>query len=456
MPIFARLGMIPLLAAAAMFPAIACAHDDADDHDHDHAPRAVPEADAFRPSALPDRVILNWTGDPARSQAVNWRTDDTVHKAKAQIARADHGPKFVASAKEIAAVSQTLRSDLGTARYHTAEFEDLKPATTYAYRVGDGANWSEWFQFRTASESPEPFSFIYFGDAQNDLKSLWSRVIRGAYSDAPRARFIIHAGDLANRGVRDAEWGEWFAAGGWVNGMVPSVPAPGNHEYPKILGIQRGLTPHWRAQFALPEHGPEGLEETCYTFDYQGVRVVVLNSNEKQEEQAVWLDRVLADNPCRWTVATFHHPILSTVKDRDNAELRALWQPVFTRRKVDLVLNGHDHTYARSGVTIANVPTGLSTQDAAGTVYVVSVSGPKMYDVKPQPWMKRKGEQTQLYQIIHIDGDRLKYEARTPLGVIYDTFTLVQRPGAPNQLIEGQPEIPERLRSTEPAAGSGE
>ena len=45
------------------------------------------------------------------------------------------------------------------------------------YRVGDGVNWSEWFHFRTASDRPEPFSFIYFGDAQTDLKSLWSRVI---------------------------------------------------------------------------------------------------------------------------------------------------------------------------------------------------------------------------------------------------------------------------------------
>ena len=48
-------------------------------------------------------------------------------------------------------------------------------------------NWSEWVHARTASDKPEPFSFIYFGDAQNDVKSLWSRVIRGAYSDAPKA-----------------------------------------------------------------------------------------------------------------------------------------------------------------------------------------------------------------------------------------------------------------------------
>ncbi|MFM8215573.1 MAG: fibronectin type III domain-containing protein, partial [Pirellula sp.] len=53
----------------------------------------------------------------------------------------------------------------------------LQPATKYAYRVGDGVNWSEWFQFRTASTQPEPFSFVYFGDAQNDLRTLVHLVI---------------------------------------------------------------------------------------------------------------------------------------------------------------------------------------------------------------------------------------------------------------------------------------
>jgi hypothetical protein len=37
----------------------------------------------------------------------------------------------------------------------------------YAYRVGDGTHWSEWFHARTAANEPEPFSYIYFGDAQN-------------------------------------------------------------------------------------------------------------------------------------------------------------------------------------------------------------------------------------------------------------------------------------------------
>jgi hypothetical protein len=306
------------------------------------------------------------------------------------------------------------------------------------YRVGDGVNWSEWFQFQTASSDPEPFSFIYFGDAQNDLKSLWSRVIREAYSDAPKARFIVHAGDLINRANRDEEWGEWFRGGGWVNGMVPSIPSPGNHEYESDAKKTRRLSRHWRPQFTLPEHGPEGLAETVYYLDYQGVRIVSLNSNEGQERQVAWLEQVLGNNPNKWTILTFHHPIYSTAKGRDNAGLRRLWQPVFDKFRVDLVLQGHDHAYGRSGLlTAENLPTGANVRDQkTGTVYVVSVSGPKLYRLERMPWMQKAAEDTQLYQIISVNGDRLHYEARTALGERFDVFELRKQQNGTNLLLE--------------------
>lgn len=420
---------------------------------HEQPPAAepvqpVPEAEAHRPLAIPDRIILTWQGDPARSQAVSWRTDSSVTRAVAQIAEASADPRSVRGARTVTATTTPLTTDLGSAHYHTASFADLQPSTKYAYRVGDGVNWSEWIHFRTASASPEPFSFIYFGDAQNEIKSLWSRVIREAYSDLPDARFIIHAGDLVNRANRDAEWGEWFQAGGWVNAMVPSIPSPGNHEY-EGSAAGRQLSRHWRPQFALPTHGPSGLEETAYFIDYQGVRIISLNSNERREAQVPWLEALLRDNPNRWTVITFHHPIYASARGRDNAELRKLWQPLFTRYNVDLVLQGHDHTYARG-----NVPTGLNQREAdSGTVYVVSVSGPKMYAVQREPWMRRTAEDTQLYQLITIDGSRLRYEARTATGETYDAFDLQKRPRGGNRLIERVPKgVPERRRPADTQA----
>ena len=87
---------------------------------------------------------------------------------------------------------------------------------------------------RTAHDRPAPFSFIYFGDAQNSVLSHWSRVVRAAYKQAPHAAFSIHAGDLVNTAHRDREWAEWFKAGGWIHASVPSIPVPGNHEYGKV------------------------------------------------------------------------------------------------------------------------------------------------------------------------------------------------------------------------------
>jgi hypothetical protein len=134
---------------------------------------------------------------------------------------------------------------------------------------------------------------------------MWSRVIREAYSDAPKAKFMLHAGDLINRAESDAEWGEWHGAGAWLNAMIPSVPVLGNHEQARDEEGNRRLSHHWRPQFALPENGPPGLEETCYTFVYQNLRIIGLDSNREIEKQAAWLEQVLQEN--KWIERNVTH-----------------------------------------------------------------------------------------------------------------------------------------------------
>lgn len=430
-----------------------------------HAPALYAEQLAHAPRPQPDSIVLTWRGDPATTQAVTWRTDPTIAHAVAEVAVAkDHGPELKGERRD--ARTEPLTTDLGPAHYHSVEFTGLTPDTLYAYRVGDGVNWSEWFHFRTASREARPFSFVYFGDAQNDLKAHWSRVFREAFREAPRAAFTLHAGDLVNNAHRDAQWGEWHGAPAWVNATIPTVPVPGNHEYarhdPKDEKAPRLLSMQWRPQFTLPENGPAGLAETCYWFDYQGVRIVALNSNEKLEDQVAWLRAVLQDNPQRWTILTFHHPVFSLARNRDNARLRELWKPLLDEFRVDLVLTGHDHTYARSGdttgrprATAANVPKGYNQvyDPAIGTVYVVSVSGPKMYLATNTEWAVRAAEDTQLFQVITINGGELRFEARTATGRLYDAFLLRKRAGQANELVE-QPLPPERRRpaASQPAA----
>ena len=427
---------------------LAVAHDGPEAHSH-----KVSDLEIHKPTAIPTRIVLTWEGDPATSAAVTWRTSADVVQATAEVAVATDGPGFPKTAAKVLAVTTPLDTDFGLAHWHTVSFAALIPKTKYVYRVGDGENWSEWFQFQTASTTPEPFSFIYFGDAQNDVRSMWSRVIREAARDAPQAAFMLHAGDLINRAENDADWGEWFQAGGPLHAMIPCIATPGNHEYKvtaKIGGIptQIELSKYWRPMFAFPMNGPEKLEETTYYIDYQGVRIISLNSNDRHLIQAAWLEKVLSENPHKWTIITFHHPLYSTSQRRDNPTIRTAWQAVIDKYKVDLVLQGHDHSYGRTGLMHGeNTTTGLAKQAPdSGTVYVVSVSGPKQYAAERRPIFRRVAEDTQLYQVIHIEGDQLRYEAHTATGRLYDAFTLQKQPGQPNLLTEQVPETPENVR----------
>ncbi len=452
-----------LTLASLLTPAIA--HEDGS---HDPPPK-MEVAEQHKPTVLPDRVVLTWSGDPRHTQDVSWRTSSDVKQSFVEFAVATEGPYFVENAQRINATTAPFDSDLGTYHLHTAQIRALAPSTKYAYRVGDGNNWSEWFHFTTASNQQTPFSFIYFGDAQNDVRSMWSRIIREAQADAPRAAFMLHAGDLVNVANRDNEWGEWFGGGHWLNAMMPSIATPGNHEYSKktveVDGEKkttRTLSRHWQPTFSFPQNGPEGLKESVYWIDYNGVRFISLNSNEQHEIQAEWVKQVLKANPHRWTIVTFHHPMYSSAKGRDNVELRKLWKPIFDEHRVDLVLQGHDHSYARTGLelpeTAENLSTGVSVKEGP-TVYVVSVSGPKQYDVGEREFFHRSASGAQLYQIIHIDGDELHFEARVANGELYDAFSLRKVEGKFNRLRDDVPESPEfrkpatiRVKKPEPTS----
>ncbi|HYH54995.1 MAG TPA: metallophosphoesterase, partial [Anseongella sp.] len=200
------------------------------------------------------------------------------------------------------------------------------------------------------------------------------------------------------------------------------------------------LSAFWKPQFTLPENGPEGLEESCYYADVQGVRFISLNSNliEESEEfyakQKAWLEERLENNPNRWTCVLLHHPFYSTKGNRDNPWLRKEFKPLMDNYNVDLVLQGHDHAYARG---MERIPAGEN--EKPGTMYVVSVSGPKMYESERKDWMDNIAGNKQLYQLITIDGKRLSYEAYTSSGELYDAFDLVKRKGKPNKVINRIP-----------------
>jgi predicted phosphodiesterase len=407
-------------------------------HNHDHHHKALEGLHHWEiPSKDPDRIMLNFNGDPATKRAVTWRTDSNVKESVAQIAEATVDSKFTENTKTIQAKTEPF--DLGLYKsnnsllvnYHSVVFDELKPNTQYVYRVGNGENhWSEWIQFKTAKEGYAPTQFVYFGDAQNDVLAHWSRVIRKAYETAPQASFVIHAGDLINQAHRDYEWAEWYKAGGFIHSQWTAIPVVGNHEFrPLSEGESKQLSIQWKPQFTLPveQELDSSLHETVYTVDYQDVRVIALNSNEKLEQQTLYLEKQLKSSTAKWNIVTCHHSVFSPAKGRNFQFARDNWKPLMDKYNVDLVLNGHDHTYARGHVPVRS--SDQNSSDDLRTVYVTSVSGPKQYslDTEQMKDYKKDGykldnaaEQTQFFQVITIENNTLEYVAYTALGEEYD------------------------------------
>ncbi len=382
---------------------------------------------------IPERIVLNLTAQPATSIAVTWRTRDSVVHPVAQVARAGDWTDFPTGATAVEARTEKVCLDTPSVAYHySAILAGLQPNTLYAYRVGyrvgvDSA-WSEWNQFTTAKAEPAPFEFVFFGDPQTGVMDVCPRIFREALRKAPNAAFWLFIGDLMELPQYDRLWNEWFRAMGFIQSLMPSVTVPGSHEYALKTGNTVRwdvLTPLWRAHFTFPENGPKGMEERVYYFDYQGVRFVMLDAQMGLKDQSPWLEKVLADNPNRWTVAAFHEPVFSVALDRDGHETRNAFMPLFDKYGVDLVLTGHDHVYSRSHKLRNGKVVG---DQERGTVYVTSVCGSKAYSVNShyKDLMQCLGNQVQLYQVISIDRDRLTYKSCTATGKTYDAFELTK------------------------------
>jgi predicted MPP superfamily phosphohydrolase len=101
---------------------------------------------------------------------------------------------------------------------------------------------------------------------------------------------MLHAGDLVNRGNREAEWAEWCDAGGWVNSSIPTIAVVGNHEYDidrsgllpasegELKKLPRSLSSSWKHRFEFRTTGRKNLQtiaERRHSMSmYRGVRII--------------------------------------------------------------------------------------------------------------------------------------------------------------------------------------
>lgn len=441
-----RLALALTLAAGATVGAASpvSAHLPGDD-----PPAYIPAGD--EPTATPSRIVINPTETPQTSQAVTWRTDAATTEGVVEVEPAAGGALRTVESTPGAPVS--FAGWTYESLHHSAVITGLTPDTAYRYRVGTEGNWSPWLTFRTKKTTgTDRWEFLYLGDAQNNLAEKWAPVVRRAFGETPTADLALHAGDLINTSSLDNEWSQWFDSQEYKVATVDSIATPGNHE---VSGDPTMI--QFREHFTNPLNGPASQEEVAYYTDFQGVRFISLNSNSANPVEYIemigFLTDALANNPNKWSVVYFHHPVYSASEGRSNPHIRAAFGPIIERHDVDLVLQGHDHSYARGHVTTNE--TGPGTSD--GPVYVVSVSGPKYYELESpesNDWTRNGATRvvahahTSLFQQIQIDGDKLRYRsviaakdgestASGDPGDSLDSFTITKLADGSKQVTEG-------------------
>ena len=137
---------------------------------------------------------------------------------------------------------------------------------------------------------------------------------------------------------------------------------------------------------------------------------MILDSTLKPEAQATWLEETLTASTATWKFAIYHHPAYSSAPDRDNQAIRNHWLPLFDKHHLDMALQGHDHAYLRTYPMKGGQPVSSPSE---GTIYIVSVSGTKMYEQDARDYTEFGMTNTSTYQVldVQISGDRLVYRA---------------------------------------------
>ncbi|MEE2042543.1 fibronectin type III domain-containing protein, partial [Nocardiopsis tropica] len=186
----------------------------------------TPQAASERPV---DRVLLSPTADPGTSQTMTW------HASGAEESFLEIGPDDGSEETVRVDGSPTGGDEPGSTFAATAT--GLEPDTAYRYRIGaigagEGSEeeTGDWRTFTTAAEGAEPFSFLYFGDIQNDITEdadLAATYLPLVNELAALDLAYLHVAEQADRALTDrlrAAWPNTFVLNPATGSGVPTGP----------------------------------------------------------------------------------------------------------------------------------------------------------------------------------------------------------------------------------------
>ncbi len=303
-------------------------------------------------------------------------------------------------------------------RLHQVRIEGLEAGTPYHYRVRCGDLVSKVNVFRTA---PPPGTRRWRMAVYGDSRSFpWMH--RRVAEQVARANvdLVVHTGDIVANGKNYDSWRkEFFGPISCYAGSVPWVSTIGNHE---------ADSENYFSYMALPGN------ERHFGFDYANAHIICLDSNGWMEKegrdvkQRQWMEEHLP-KPRRatWTFVAFHHPLFSAHDGtlgrppRPINRLRWVWAPLFLdpRNRVDVVLTGHDHFYAR------NYPLTRLSDDALHPVLFLTSAGggAALYNVKKRDYVA-ECRMAHHFTLLEFEGDEIQLSAIDIAGRVIDRHLL--------------------------------
>jgi predicted phosphodiesterase len=260
----------------------------------------------------------------------------------------EYGPALFTAQEANLSLSHT--SSVMT-KMHEVKLEGLTPQTSYFWRVisvtKNGQKLtSPIYTFKTAPSEESAIMFALISDTQKNSETpwAWGKIAEKVWEERPD--FVVHAGDLVDKGLQKEDWtNHFFPYGAALMQRVPVYSVLGNHE--QNAGFYYTYT-------VAPE------PEYYYTFSYGPVQFFMLDSNrdvDKGSEQYQWLEWELAKSSATWKIVVHHHPPYTSDSDDYGdtsiaastlgSETRILCD-LYDKYGVDFCFFGHTHLYERT------------------------------------------------------------------------------------------------------------
>ncbi|MFI5753639.1 fibronectin type III domain-containing protein [Streptomyces sp. NPDC051569] len=360
-------------------------------------------------SATPGSIILG-VGANESQRIVTWYTTaDTAQKL--QVARTADlvNGQFPADSATFDAVGGANVATGGGFNRH-ATITGLKEHTQYSYRAGSEGDWSPAYSFKTQDFEGD-YDFLFLGDPQigssGDLaqdQAGWKDTLDVALAANPNAEMLVSGGDQVETANNESHWSSFLAPDKLR--QYPWAATIGNHDVGGKAYEQHMFTPNTDRSGPLYSNGNPSSNTSGgdYWYIYKDVLFINLNSNSYATSQGgggdaahiKYVTDVINEHgaEAKWKVLTYHHAIYSPAshaKDSDNKVRRVDFPTAFSKLGVDVVLQGHDHSYSRSYLIKNGAKANPDEQPGAsevtagpgGVLYVTanSASGSKYYDI---------------------------------------------------------------------------